>query len=88
MILLFCVIANKIEYDNLGFFYKKFELLDKMPPSLYRRLKSTPIWKMLEQRHSYQILQFFQIRYSLTCNGKVNSFYCVIKMRNTGSSYA
>ena len=32
-------------------------------------------------------IQFFQIRYILICNGKVNSFYRVIKMRNTGSSY-
>lgn len=36
-------IANKIGYDNLGFFYKKFESLYKMPPSLYRRLKSAPL---------------------------------------------
>lgn len=36
-------IANKIGYNNLGFFYKKFESLYKMPPSLYRRLKSAPL---------------------------------------------
>lgn len=36
-------IANKVGYDNLGFFYKKFESIYKMTPSLYRRLKSDPL---------------------------------------------
>ena len=36
-------IANKIGYDNLGFFYKKFESLYKMTPNLYRRMKSDPL---------------------------------------------
>lgn len=33
-------IANKVGYDNLGFFYKKFESLYKMTPNVYRQLKS------------------------------------------------
>jgi len=33
-------IAAKIGYDNLGFFYKKFEEIYKMTPRLYRKLKS------------------------------------------------
>lgn len=35
-------IAEKIGYDNLGFFYKKFEKLYHMTPQTYRQLK---IWK-------------------------------------------
>jgi AraC-type DNA-binding domain-containing proteins len=32
-------IAEKIGYDNLGFFYKKFEKLYHMTPQTYRQLK-------------------------------------------------
>lgn len=32
-------IADKIGYDNLGFFYKKFESIYKVTPSVYRELK-------------------------------------------------
>ena len=32
-------IANKVGYDNLGFFYKKFEAIYKMTPQKYRELK-------------------------------------------------
>jgi len=32
-------IASKIGYDNLGFFYKKFESIYKVTPSVYRDLK-------------------------------------------------
>lgn len=32
-------IANKIGYDNLGFFYKKFESIYKVTPSMYRELR-------------------------------------------------
>ena len=32
-------ITEKIGYDNLGFFYKKFEKLYHMTPQTYRQLK-------------------------------------------------
>lgn len=33
-------IANRVGYDNLGYFYRKFEELYKMKPMLYRKLKA------------------------------------------------
>jgi AraC-type DNA-binding domain-containing proteins len=32
-------VADRIGYDNLGFFYKKFEKIYKMTPQMYRELK-------------------------------------------------
>lgn len=33
-------IADKVGYENLGFFYKKFESIYKMKPQMYRKLNS------------------------------------------------
>lgn len=33
-------IANRVGYDNLGFFYKKFESVYRVTPSVYRELKT------------------------------------------------
>lgn len=33
-------IANRVGYDNLGHFYRKFEALYQMKPLMYRKLKA------------------------------------------------
>ena len=35
-------IAARVGYENLGFFYKKFEAIYQMSPASYRRLKLLP----------------------------------------------